>query len=107
MMLSETFVNEIPCTSHPGQKLLDTTEADGDRELLLQCINDYKDLVVRRFTHPECATSTLHFAHLHCAIAQKADGVVNGMSAEKEAKQQGAATPLPEGQRPGLKRGAK
>jgi len=46
VMLSETFVNNIPCTSHPGTKLLDTAEADGDATLLMQCISDYKDLVV-------------------------------------------------------------
>jgi len=110
VMLSETFVNEVPCTSHPGVKLLDTTEAEGDRELLLQCINDYKDLVVRRSTHPECATSNLHFGHLHCAISRTARGVVNVTNAEGGAEQHEATAQPPEGQRPalqGLKRGAK
>jgi hypothetical protein len=65
VMLSETFLNTARCTSHPGAKLLDTREAAGDRELLLQSMEDYKSLVVRRFTHPECVTSCLHFAHLY------------------------------------------
>ena len=45
VMFSETFCNTIPCISHPGEKLIDTAEAPGDRELLQECMNDYKDLV--------------------------------------------------------------
>ena len=69
VMLSEDFCNEIPCISHPGEKLLDTRERPGDRELLWQCMDDYKGLVARRFTHPEPTTSRLHFASINAALS--------------------------------------
>lgn len=87
-MLSETFLNNIACKSEPGVKLLDTTEAASDRDLLLQCMRDYKDLVVRRFTHPECATSNLHFAHLNCALQTKAIGRANVVTAVERMGEQ-------------------
>ena len=68
VMLSEGFLNTIPCVSHPGAKLIDTKEGVGDRELLRQTMRDYQDLVVRRYTHPECTTSDLHFAHINVAL---------------------------------------
>jgi hypothetical protein len=70
VMLSENFLNDIPCVSHPGVKLFDTRESVGDRELLEQCVNDYRDLVVRRYTHPECMTSNLHFLQINSALGQ-------------------------------------
>ena len=69
VMLSEGFLNAVPCVSHPGVKLIDTREGVGDRELLRQTMRDYQDLVVRRYTHPECTTSDLHFAHINVALA--------------------------------------
>ncbi len=68
--------------------MLDTVEAAGDRELLLQSMKDYKDLVVRRFTHPECATSNLHFAHLNCALQTKATGRASVTTAAEWAGEQ-------------------
>jgi hypothetical protein len=68
VMLSESFLNNIPCISHPGTKLIDTAERLGDLEILRQCVEDYSGLVVRRFTHPEVATSRLHFAAIHATI---------------------------------------
>jgi len=99
VMLSETFLNNVPCTSNPGVKLLDTMEAAGDTELLLQSMNDYKDLVVRRFTHPECATSCLHFAHLSCALqASTAVGRVNVATAATPGSTRAEADKQQEGQ---------
>jgi hypothetical protein len=69
VMLSETFLNNIPCISHPGTKLLDTVERAGDQQLLQQCIEDYAGLVARRFTHPEYATSNLHLAARQATVA--------------------------------------
>ena len=43
-MLSETFLNEITCTSHPGERLMDTRARDGDLPLLLQQMDDYRAL---------------------------------------------------------------
>ncbi len=94
VMLSEKFLNTIPCTSHPGCKLLDTAEEAGDQQLLQQCMEDYRGLVVRRFTHPETATSDLHVAALNvtsaCRDADPQDRVIrasvavtNHVSAEK------------------------
>lgn len=83
MMLSEEFLNSVPCTSHPGIKLLDTAEATGDADLLMQCINDYKDLVVRKFTHPECATSSLHFAHVNTTLHAISTGRMDTVEVEK------------------------
>jgi hypothetical protein len=100
-MLSETFLNNVPCTSSPGVKLLDTMEAAGDTELLLQSMNDYKDLVVRRFTHPECATSCLHFAHLNCVLqASKAAGRMNMAAAAAPESTQAETDKPQEGQQP-------
>jgi hypothetical protein len=70
VMLSEGFLNNIPCSSHPGCKLIDTAEQAGDRQLLQQCMEDYRGLVVRRFTHPEITTSNLHFAALNVALSR-------------------------------------
>ena len=107
VMVSDTFVNNVPCTTHPGEKLLDTAEAAGDRELLLQCINDYKTLVVRRFTHPECVTSSLHFTHLNCAFKQVAKGAVNAMHVADESSLPAEAPQQQGEQRSGLRLGAK
>ncbi len=43
-MLSDTFLNEVPCTSHPGETLMDTRVRDGDLPLLLQQMEDYRAL---------------------------------------------------------------
>ena len=95
VMLSETFLNSVPCTSHPGTKLLDTAEATGDAALLLQCIEDYKGLVVRRFTHPESATSALHLAHVHAAMLAQATGHINAAMTDPSASAKVASEQLP------------
>ena len=43
-MLSDTFLNEVPCASHPGETLMDTRVRDGDLPLLLQQMEDYRAL---------------------------------------------------------------
>lgn len=68
VMLSESFLNHIPCISSPGTKLLDTTEQRDDRRILQQCIDDYKELVLTRYTHPQLATSDLHSSSLRAAM---------------------------------------
>ena len=70
VMLSESFLNNIPCVSSPGKILLDTREKPGDRQLLQQCMSDYDALVVQRFLRPECTTSDLHFCHVNVALQQ-------------------------------------
>jgi hypothetical protein len=82
VMLSEDFCNDIPCISHPGEKLIDTRERPGDRELLWQCMEDYKGLIARRFTHPEPTTSRLHFASINAALSS-ATGVKAAATAEQ------------------------
>ncbi len=107
VMLSETLLNSIPCTTHPGTKLLDTTPDNGDMEALLQSIEDYKGLVIRRFTHPECATSALHFARIHAALQVVKSGRVNAMTPDHAASSKVVAEE-PAGEEPApLRRGAK
>jgi hypothetical protein len=70
VMLSESFLNNIPCVSTPGKTLLDTRERPGDAQLLQRCMLDYNTLVVQRFLRPECTTSDLHFCHVNVALQQ-------------------------------------
>jgi len=70
VMLSESFLNNIPCISSPGKVLLDTRERPGDMQLLQRCMSDYNALVVQRFLRPECTTSDLHFCHVNIALQQ-------------------------------------
>jgi hypothetical protein len=87
VMLSEAFLNDIPCVTHPGQKLIDTREREGDMELLAQCMKDYRDLVIRRYTHPECATSNLHMAHINTVLEHVHAGRPGETVKATEAKQ--------------------
>ncbi len=87
VMLSEAFLNDIPCVTHPGQKLIDTREREGDIELLAQCMKDYRDLVVRRYTHPECATSNLHMAHINTVLEHVHAGRTGEAVMATDAKQ--------------------
>lgn len=43
-MLSDTMLNSIPCTSHPGDTLLDTRARASDLPILLQQMNDYNGI---------------------------------------------------------------
>ena len=52
VMLSEDFLNKIPCISEPGTVLLDTKQRAGDIELLVESMRDYNTLVVNRVRHP-------------------------------------------------------
>ena len=47
-MLSDDFLNSIPCSSHPGTKLIDTRARDSDLPLLLQTMEDYRNLTEHR-----------------------------------------------------------
>ena len=106
-MLSETFLNNVPCTSHPGTKLMDTAEAAGDAELLLQSIDDYRGLVVRKFTHPECATSSLHLAHVNAVLLATSTGRLNTTAVQEASSAKVTAEEGPPEQAMPFKRGAK
>jgi transposase InsO family protein len=43
-MISDSMLNSIPCTSHPGTTLIDTRARPSDLSLLLQQIEDYSAL---------------------------------------------------------------
>ena len=45
VMLSETFLNTIPCVTTPGMSLIDTRERIGDRDILRQYIVDARDIL--------------------------------------------------------------
>ena len=64
VMLSEGFLNHIPCVSHPGEKLIDTATSVADQLLLRECMTDWHDLIVQRFLQPQVTTSDLHSAHI-------------------------------------------
>jgi hypothetical protein len=80
VMLSEGFLNAIPCISCPGRKLLDTSTSDDDQQLLALAMSDYQTLVVQRYLEPAVTTSDLHFAKLHAAL----DHVRTGKMEEHE-----------------------
>ena len=44
-MLSDNFLNSIPCISHPGKRLLDTKERATDRDILRQYLASAQDIV--------------------------------------------------------------
>ncbi len=75
VMLSEGFLNSIPCLSHPGDKLLDTFTTQNDRQLLALAMQDYQGLIVRRYLYPELATSDLHLAKINVALEHLRTGV--------------------------------
>ena len=68
VMLSEGFLNSIPCITRPGDKLLDTFTTQQDQQLLTLAMQDYQGLVVRRFLYPEIATSDLHLMKIKPGI---------------------------------------
>ena len=78
VMLSEGFLNSIPCLSRPGDKLLDTFTTQNDRQLLALAMQDYQGLIVRRFLCPEIATSDLHLMKLNVALEHLRTGVEGG-----------------------------
>lgn len=43
-MLSDTMLNSIPCTSHPGETLIDTRARESDLPILLQQMEDYNGI---------------------------------------------------------------
>jgi len=43
-MLSDTTLNSIPCTSHPGETLIDTRARESDLPILIQQMEDYNGI---------------------------------------------------------------
>ena len=43
-MLSDTMLNSIPCTSHPGETLIDTRARESDLPILIQQMEDYNGI---------------------------------------------------------------
>ena len=78
VMLSEGFLNSIPCITRPGDKLLDTFTTQQDQQLLTLAMQDYQGLVVRRFLYPEIATSDLHLMKINVALEHLRTGVEGG-----------------------------
>ena len=79
VMLSEGFLNDIPCLSRPGDKLLDTSTTQNDQQLLALAMQDYQGLVVRRYLYPEVATSDLHLMKINVALEHLRTGVGDGV----------------------------
>jgi hypothetical protein len=68
VMLSETFLNSIPCVSCPGIQLMDTYERVGDRDILRQYIADAEDILSYQVKLCESVART-DLAHAHLANA--------------------------------------
>jgi hypothetical protein len=96
VMLSETFLNNIPCLSSPGKVLLDTRERPGDMQLLQECMSDYNALVVQRFLRPECTTSDLHFCHVNVALQQATEARTGTDAANADGERPATATKVQE-----------
>ncbi len=61
----------------------------GDRQLLQQCIEGYRGLVVRRFTHPEITTADLHVAALNVALSRRTSGTATPVGQDVTAGSEG------------------
>ena len=81
VMLSETFLNTIPCLTTPGNRLLDTWEYVGDRDILRQYITDTQSIFVHQLQSLSAGDASLSHA---CAVAAAAV-VVDGTSASAPA----------------------
>jgi transposase InsO family protein len=63
VMLSEAFLNQIPCISTPGTILMDTWEVVGDRDILRQYMMDTHSIFIHKFNQLSDPQSTDSFAN--------------------------------------------
>ena len=67
VMLSETLLNTIPCITTPGNRLLDTWEHVGDRDILRQYISDTQNIFVHQLQSLSADDATASHACLSAA----------------------------------------
>ena len=66
VMLSDSFLNTIPCVTTPGNRLIDTWEYVGDRDILRQYVEDTRNILVHNMRALSIADAAASHA---CAAA--------------------------------------